>query len=95
LHAVELASRLGVSRLLVPPDPGVLSAYGMLVSPVRKDVSRTVLLGPDDAPRIDTVYDELEGEARRAMESEGVDSTEVDTDQLADVRYRGQSFELR
>ncbi|MGK7311803.1 MAG: hydantoinase/oxoprolinase family protein, partial [Candidatus Longimicrobiales bacterium M2_2A_002] len=95
LHAVELASRLGVKRLLVPPDPGVLSAYGMLVSPVRKDVSRTVLLGPDDSSRIAAVYDELEGEARRAMESEGVAPGEVGADRLADVRYRGQSFELR
>ena len=78
-----------------PPDPGVLSAYGMLVSPVRKDVSRTVLLGPDDAHRIADVYTALDGEARRAMEAEGVPPDDVATHRLADVRYHGQSFELR
>jgi N-methylhydantoinase A len=95
LHAVELASRLSVKRILVPPDPGVLSAYGMLVSPVRKDVSRTVILGPDDADRIAEVYAALDGEAQRAMEFEGVLPDDVATHRLADVRYHGQSFELR
>jgi N-methylhydantoinase A len=95
LHAVELASRLGVKRLLVPPDPGVLSAYGMLVSPVRKDVSRTVLLGPDAGDRIAAAFDALESEARAAMETEGVAPEDVTLHRLADVRYHGQSFELR
>ncbi|MDX1673887.1 MAG: hydantoinase/oxoprolinase family protein [Longimicrobiales bacterium] len=94
LHAVELASRLGIRRLLVPPDPGVLSAYGMLVSPVRKDVSRTVLLGPGD-PGIASVYASLESGARGAVEAEGLDPAEVAFRRLADVRYAGQSFELR
>ena len=94
LHAVELASRLGIRRLLVPPDPGVLSAYGMLVSPVRKDISRTVLLGPGD-PGIESVYASLESEARGAVEAEGLDPAEVKFRRLADVRYAGQSFELR
>ncbi|MFO7893469.1 MAG: hydantoinase/oxoprolinase family protein [Longimicrobiales bacterium] len=95
LHAVELATRLGVSRLLIPPDPGVLSAYGMLVSPVRKDVSRTVLLGPDAADRIAAAFGALEAEARAAMEAEGVSPNDVTLHRLADVRYHGQSFELR
>jgi N-methylhydantoinase A len=95
LHAVELASRLGIRRLLVPPDPGVLSAYGMLVSPVRKDLSRTVLLGPDDADRIARVYDELEEAARAAMAEEGIAPGDIEVRRLADVRYSGQSFELR
>ncbi|MEJ2504260.1 MAG: hydantoinase/oxoprolinase family protein, partial [Gemmatimonadota bacterium] len=95
LHALELASRLGIRRLLVPPDPGVLSAYGMLVSPVRKDMSRTVLLGPEAAERVDAAYAELEAEARDAMASEGVPPADVAVRRLADVRYHGQSFELR
>ncbi|MFP4623078.1 MAG: hydantoinase/oxoprolinase family protein, partial [Gemmatimonadota bacterium] len=94
LHAVELAERLGVARLLVPPDPGVLSAFGMLVSPVRKDLSRTILAGPDESERIAAAYAELEGEARAAMDAEGV-SDGVRIRRLADVRYAGQSFELR
>lgn len=94
LHAVELAERLGIRRLLVPADPGVLSAFGMLVSPVRKDLSRTVLLGPDAGDRIGRVFEELEAEARAAMAAEGVEPGGVRVRRLADVRYAGQSFEL-
>src|SRR5690606_14952322 len=43
LHACELATRLGTPRVLVPPAPGVLSAFGMLVAPVLKQTARTVL----------------------------------------------------
>jgi N-methylhydantoinase A len=96
LHAVELAERLGVPRLLVPPEPGVLSALGMLVSPVRKDVGRSVLLRdpePDD-DRVRTAFRDLEAAALRAMADEGVDLDTVTLTRLADVRYAGQSFEL-
>jgi N-methylhydantoinase A len=96
LHAVELAERLGIPRLLVPPDPGVLSALGMLVSPIRKDLGRTVLLRGDDArdDAVDAVFRELEAAARAAMADEGVDPQDLTIRRLADVRYAGQSFEL-
>jgi N-methylhydantoinase A len=95
LHAAELAERLDIPRLLVPPDPGVLSALGMLVAPVSKDVARSVLLrGPAAAERVDRVFDELESAAHLAMSEEGVDPDQVTLTRLADVRYAGQSFEL-
>src|SRR5207237_1817118 len=43
LHACELAQALGIPRVLVPALPGALSAFGILVSDVVKDYSRTVL----------------------------------------------------
>lgn len=97
LHAAALAERLGIPRLLIPAHPGVLSAFGMLVSPVRKDVARSVLLGEDaaDPSRLGAVFAELEAEALEAMEEEGIGAGDVRLRRLADVRYRGQSFELR
>src|SRR4029077_5310458 len=41
LHACDLASALSLSRVIVPPAPGALSAYGILGSDVVKDYSRT------------------------------------------------------
>ena len=43
LHACELAAALSIPRVLVPARPGALSAFGILVSDVVKDYSRTVL----------------------------------------------------
>src|SRR5207244_6717752 len=43
LHACELAEAIGIPRVIVPALPGALSAFGILVSDVVKDHSRTVL----------------------------------------------------
>lgn len=91
LHAVALAERLGVPRLLVPPAPGVLSAYGMLVAPLRKDVSRTVLVR-EDVP-LEPLFRELEDAALAAMQEEDVADGVTLTRTVA-ARYRGQSHEL-
>ena len=96
LHAAELAERLGLPRILVPPDPGLLSAFGMLVSPLRKDVSRTVLLDEAEAnAHMAVELARLEAAAIAAMEDEGVSRARVTVTHWVDARYRGQSYELR
>jgi N-methylhydantoinase A len=97
LHVAELTHRLGARKALVPPDPGLLSAYGMLASPVTRETSRTVLLDTASAdihPRVHAVLNELEHEARSAMVAEGNAADDLVADRRVDARYRGQSFEL-
>jgi N-methylhydantoinase A len=95
LHAAALAERLGIPRLLVPPDPGVLSAFGMVVAPVRKEVSRTVLLRADESgDRIAAEFEAMEGAAVLAMLEEGIPEERLAVNRRIDARYRGQSFEL-
>jgi len=98
LHVAELASRLGAVKALVPPDPGLLSAYGMLAAPLTREVSRTVLV-PTDVPgyqeRLDAVFRELEGTALPGLVEEGGDPERAVVERWVDARYRGQSFELR
>ncbi len=48
LHACELAQALQIPRVLVPNFPGALSAYGILLSDITRDYSRTVMLKPED-----------------------------------------------
>lgn len=98
LHVAELARRLGASRALVPPDPGLLSAYGMLASPVTREVSRTVLASTaeaDLAARMETVFTELEAQGRQEMLAEGAEPDMLVVERWVDARYEGQSFELR
>lgn len=82
LHACALARALRIPKVLVPEHPGALSAYGILLSDVVRDYSRTIMLKPDD-PAIARHIEEL-----AAHENEGVAVPSVD------MRYAGQGFEL-
>jgi N-methylhydantoinase A len=48
LHACDLAQALQIPRVLIPNFPGALSAYGILLSDITRDYSRTVMLKPGD-----------------------------------------------
>ena len=96
LHAVELARSLRIPRLLVPRDPGALSASGALASDVLKDTSRTVMLEAAGAYRevLERAFRELEGAARAALRREGFGDGRQRHERSVAARYRGQSFEL-
>lgn len=106
LHACELASALGIPRVIVPAYPGALSAFGILVSDVVKDYSRTVLktvnatavqrngrLPKQLADEVESEFRALRAQAARDVASEGW-TGKPQIVQTADVRYRGQGFEL-
>ncbi|MBT8395855.1 MAG: hydantoinase/oxoprolinase family protein [Gemmatimonadetes bacterium] len=98
LHVAELADRLGVARALVPPDPGLLSAYGMLAAPPRREVSQTLLASssdPHQGSRMEDACEALESQAIQEMVDEGNDPGALTVRHWVDARYRGQSFELR
>jgi len=98
LHAAHLAERLGTRRAIVPPHPGLLSAYGMLTADVTREVSRTVLISTKSAnahENIRKVFIELEQAVVAAMADEGVPRDQLSLWQWVDARYERQSFELR
>ncbi len=98
LHVAELADRLGAPRALVPPDPGLLSAYGMLAAPPTREVSRTLLISssePEQESRLAEAFEALESQAVEEMVSEGNDPESLAVRHWLDARYQGQSFELR
>lgn len=95
-HACELAEALGMTTVLIPRYPGVLSALGVAIADVSKDYSRTVMLSADgDANRMESAFAEMERLAVAEMTSEGFDEREIRLQRSLDVRYRGQSFDLR
>ncbi|MGO9649564.1 MAG: hydantoinase/oxoprolinase family protein, partial [Terriglobales bacterium] len=96
LHACELAEGLGIPRVIVPALPGALSAYGILVSDVVRDYSRTVLWRTlDELPgaRLDKEFLALRRKAQEDFRREGWKGT-IRFDLSVDVRYRGQGYEL-
>jgi N-methylhydantoinase A len=86
MHACALADELGMRTLVVPKAAGVLSALGLAISDVRRDYVE-VLLGEPDADRLEPAFGDLEARAREDLDDPRLSRG-------ADLRYRGQSFEL-
>jgi N-methylhydantoinase A len=96
LHACELAESLSIPRVIVPGMPGALSAFGILVSDVVKDFSRTVLWRAQEKLPIARLQSEF---AKLRQGAEGEFLSEGWTGRLhhefsIDTRYRGQGYEL-
>jgi N-methylhydantoinase A len=91
-HACALADALGMSRVLVPASPGAMSACGILGADAVRDYSRTVMLQPGSA-EISRHFRELEQEALRAADQ--IADQRPLLLRSADLRYRGQGYELR
>src|SRR5436190_12638726 len=83
LHACALAEELAIPALLVPRAGGVLSALGLAMSDVRRDYVRPLLGGAD----AEAAFADMEERAREELE-------DPELRRRADLRYRGQSFEL-
>lgn len=86
-HACELADRLEIDTVIVPPHASVLSAVGMLIADCVRDYSRSVL-----SVDAEQVFRELENHAKRDFSDEGY--KEVFLERSIDLRYRGQSHEI-
>ncbi|MBI2568777.1 MAG: hydantoinase/oxoprolinase family protein [Candidatus Schekmanbacteria bacterium] len=94
LHAAELATLLGVSRAIIPPEPGLVSALGVLAAPVIVRAAKA-LLAPLDASLaggVPAVVDELCAQVMRAAAAEG--ELAVTATVSFEMRYVGQSYEI-
>jgi len=96
LHACELAQALGIPRVVVPAMPGALSAFGILVSDVVKDYSRTVLWRVSvkvPVAQLENEFAQLSRSSQRDFHSQGWTGA-VREQRSVDLRYRGQGYEL-
>jgi len=95
-HSCELARSSGIRTVLIPWQASTLSAFGMLVADPTRDFVQTVMLpGDADLAEIAGRFGVLETEGRRVLASEGVPAELVTIATELDLRYRGQSYELR
>jgi N-methylhydantoinase A len=97
LSACRLVDVLGLRRALVPPNPGNLSAYGLLTVDVRNDYVRTAVSRHSvlDLGDLAGLFDGLRDEADQALEREGFAPAARRFARSADLRYFGQAYEVR
>ena len=92
MHGVALAAELGVKKVIVPAGASVFSAWGMMMSDLRRDyfVTRLADLKPGAAAGIEQVLRETEELARRQFAAEGVAPEKVKMLRYGKFRYQNQ-----
>jgi N-methylhydantoinase A len=92
LHAVALAAELGIARVVVPRAADVFSAWGMLMSDLRRDyfLTRLLRLEPSGADQLQALLEEIRQEALGQFAREGIEPGAVDFVRHAKLRYENQ-----
>ncbi|HCL26753.1 MAG TPA: 5-oxoprolinase [Dehalococcoidia bacterium] len=96
MHAIDVAKLLGINQVVAPLNPGIASAYGLLVAELKNDYARTSLQTPPDydLEGMERVYSELEGEGRAWLGEESVPANRQVFTRSADLRYAHQGSEV-
>jgi N-methylhydantoinase A len=99
MHAVALAAELAISRVVVPREADVFSAWGMLMSDLRRDyfVTRLIPLEPENAGRLSALLDEIAAVALEQFAREGIEAGRIRFLRHGKLRYVNQehSVEIR
>jgi N-methylhydantoinase A len=88
---------LGMKACIVPPNPGNLSAFGLLAVDWRTDHIVTKVMHEDaiDLAEVASRYAMLEREATATLQRDGIEASRIRLVREADIRYAGQSMEVR
>jgi N-methylhydantoinase A len=96
LHAVPVAEELGIREVVFPADASTFSAFGILHSDIVHDLarSRVMPLTADALPWIGETMSALRVQGEALLAADGVSEADRRFAVSADLRYRGQAFEL-
>jgi len=96
MHAAFLARLLNIPKVLLPRNPGILSAIGMIMADVIKDYSLTIMRNQDNVTStfLSDQFVEIEERGREDLGSEGIPGDGIVLEKYLDMRYEGQSYEI-
>lgn len=96
MHAEAIARELGVTEVLIPEFPGAFSAWGMLGSDIRRDLSAQYYVHEDqlDADHLGAAIDALSATADAELDGQGVTQQLRRFERAIDMRYEGQDYTL-
>lgn len=97
MHAGALMRELRCKEVIIPTEPAVFSAWGMLMTDVRRDYIRTLITRTDKVnPKdLDGIYSKMEKQATNELAAEGVRKGDLDIERFADMRYLGQEHTVK
>ncbi len=96
LFACEMASALGMSRIVIPPAPGLFSSFGLLYADLEHHYSQTLrrVLNDVEPDEVAQAWALLEDQARGKLKEDGIPDNQMQLRRSAALHYKGQSFEL-
>ena len=96
LFGWDMATALGMNRVIAPPAPGLFSAFGLIYAEVEHHYGRTLrrVLANADASEIEVAWAALETEAIEQLVAEGFNGPTQSVQRTASLRYKGQTHEL-
>lgn len=97
IYAPMVAQHLGIRDVLVPRNPGTLSAFGLLVSDFEYDQVRTVFVSnasQAECDKLEAHFQAMEAEGADVVLQEGYDGEAIVHRRSFDMRYLGQAYEL-
>jgi N-methylhydantoinase A len=96
IHGVEMAEELGMPEVIVPKNPGINSALGMLIADVRHDYVQTYVKNIDEltVEMLTEIFTELEQQGKEQLAQEGFKLSDMIFLRSADMRYHGQAYEI-
>ncbi|WP_374596692.1 hydantoinase/oxoprolinase family protein [Sphingosinicella sp.] len=98
MHAVMLAEELQIPKVIIPTNSSVFSAWGMLMTDMRRDFVRTqvVPLAIENSARIESLFVEMADAAKASFASEaGAGKLPLRLQRFADMRYLGQEHSVK
>ncbi|MCH8338047.1 MAG: hydantoinase/oxoprolinase family protein [Chloroflexi bacterium] len=97
MHAGALMRELRCKKVIIPTEPAVFSAWGMLMTDLRRDYIRTLITRTDkvDPQDLDGIYAEMERQATRDLTDEGIKKENLAIQRFADMRYAGQEHTVK
>ncbi len=96
MHVNGIIAELKVPHVVIPLNPGITSAMGLLMTDLRHDYVVTYICGLDkiDLDRVNRIYQSFEARGRDMLYHEGMTDGEILITRHMDMRYAGQSYEL-
>lgn len=97
IHASALAEELRIPKVILPPSPGTFSAYGLLVSDIRLDYSKTFLAQFNEAifkNKVKKILSSHRQAAGAALKYQNIKKDSANFTGSLDLRYKGQSYEV-
>ena len=100
LHSVALAEMISARNVISPAQPGITAALGLLVTDLKYEYTRSVLIPLNEASEtqlnaVNKIVAELKKEADMQLDQDKVSESQRKYDYIMECRYLGQGFELR